>query len=56
MPKREEQMPKELAIAEKKLKEAMGEINRLKNQEKIKSAEQKLEEDKKELERLKRGY
>ena len=48
-------MEKELLKAERKLREAQVEINRLKNRDKIVVAEKKLEEDRKELEKLKRG-
>ena len=41
--------------AERKLQEAQAEINRLKNQDKIRSAERKLKEDQEAIERMKRG-
>lgn len=46
---------KELLKSEQKIKEALEEINKIKNKKKIEEAEKKLEEDKKELEKLKSG-
>ncbi len=46
---------KQLEDAEKKLKEAQSEINKVKNQDKIKDAEKKLDKDREDLEKLRRG-
>ncbi|OIO80422.1 hypothetical protein AUJ84_03625 [Candidatus Pacearchaeota archaeon CG1_02_32_132] len=44
-----------LAVAERKLRDAQNEINRLKNTDKIKQAEEKLRRDSEELEKLRKG-
>jgi uncharacterized coiled-coil DUF342 family protein len=49
------QISRELIEAERKIKEAQAEINKLKNKERLKEVERKFEEDKKLLERLRRG-
>lgn len=49
-------MEKQLVHAEKRLREAQMEINRLKNNKRIEEAEKKLEEDRNKLQRLKAGY
>lgn len=46
---------RDLAVAERKLREAQNEINRLKNTDKIKQAEDKLRRDSEELEKLRKG-
>lgn len=46
---------KQLADAERRIKEAQAEINKLKNRDKIDAAERKMQKDKEELERLKKG-
>lgn len=46
---------RKLKATEEKLKDALIEINKLKNQDKIREAERKIEEEKKRLELLKKG-
>lgn len=46
---------KDLVKAEKRLREAEAEINRMKNQDKIDSIQKKIEEQQRELRRLQRG-
>jgi hypothetical protein len=49
------ELSKELSDAEKKLREAQEEINKLKNKDKIEAMERKIEQDKSELENLRKG-
>ncbi len=46
---------REIEEAEKKIREAQRELNKIKNEGKIREAEMKLQEDKKNLQRLKEG-
>lgn len=45
----------EIEKAERRIKEAQAEINKIKNQGKIREAQKKIEEDRQKLERLKKG-